>query len=429
MTFKSENKIKILVFPCGSEIGLEIHRSLKFSAHIELFGANSIDDHGKFVYQNYIADIPFYSDHQFIPALKKVVNTYGIDAIYPAMDSVITKLASFQTELCCKIITSPFETTEICLSKLKTYQILENKIKVPKIYKTIEEVSQYPVFIKPTVGYGSRGAKKVNDKHQAQQHISEYTDSLICEYLPGKEFTVDCFTNKNGSLLFTEARERNRVVNGVSVNTFRAKENQTTFQEIALKINENLIFRGAWFFQVKLNIQGDLVLLEVASRLGGSSSLYRNLGVNFALLSVFDAFDFEVEIFKNNFNIELDRALDNKYKVDIIYDIIYVDFDDCLILEQIVNIDLIRFLYDCINKKKKLILITKHKHNIFDALKEYKLENFFDEVIHLKPDDSKYKYMIKTNSIYIDDSYQERKIVYQKLGIPVFAPDAVESLI
>ncbi|MBM3418268.1 MAG: ATP-grasp domain-containing protein [Bacteroidetes bacterium] len=424
-----KNKIKVLVFPCGSEIGLEIHRSLKFSAHVEIYGANSIDDHGRFVYQNYVADIPFYNDPQFIPALKKIIDTYQIDAIYPAMDSVITKLASHQQELGCKVITSAVETTEICLSKLKTYQILEIKIKVPKIYKTIEEVTQYPVFIKPMVGYGSRGAKKVKDKHQAEQHLSEYPDSLICEYLPGKEFTVDCFTNKEGNLLFAEARERNRVVNGISVNTYRVKENQAIFQEIASKINENISFRGAWFFQVKFNSQGDLVLLEVASRLGGSSSLYRNIGVNFALLSVFDAFDFDVEILKNDFNIELDRALDNKYKIDIEYDTVYVDFDDCLILESLVNIDLIRFLYDCINKKKKLILITKHKHSIIDTLKAYKLESIFDEVIHLKTVDSKYKYMNHYNAIFIDDSHQERKSVNQQLGMPVFAPDAVESLI
>ena len=39
----------ILVFPCGSEIALEIYRSLRYSTHFKLIGANSLDDHGKFV--------------------------------------------------------------------------------------------------------------------------------------------------------------------------------------------------------------------------------------------------------------------------------------------------------------------------------------------------------------------------------------------
>src|SRR5690606_31817725 len=146
-------------------------------------------------------------------------------------------------------------------------------------------------------------------------------------YLSGKEFTVDCFTNKNGVLLFVGARERNRVQNGISVNTFIAKENQTDFEEIASRISQILRFRGAWFFQLKYNSKKELVLLEVASRLGGSSSLFRNAGVNFALLSVFDAFDYDVDVFVNDYKIELDRALYNKYKLSIEYDTVYVDFD------------------------------------------------------------------------------------------------------
>ena len=49
----------ILVFPCGSEIGLEIHNALKYSKDFKLFGGSSVDDYGKFVYANYISDIPF----------------------------------------------------------------------------------------------------------------------------------------------------------------------------------------------------------------------------------------------------------------------------------------------------------------------------------------------------------------------------------
>jgi hypothetical protein len=49
---------KILVFPCGSEIALEVHRALKDQKDIELIGASSVDDHGKFVFDNYIGGIP-----------------------------------------------------------------------------------------------------------------------------------------------------------------------------------------------------------------------------------------------------------------------------------------------------------------------------------------------------------------------------------
>ena len=45
--------INVLVFPCGSEIGLEVNNSLKYDKHINLYGLSSVPCHGKFVFQNY----------------------------------------------------------------------------------------------------------------------------------------------------------------------------------------------------------------------------------------------------------------------------------------------------------------------------------------------------------------------------------------
>src|SRR5690606_292142 len=194
-------------------------------------------------------------------------------------------------------------------------------------------------------------------------------------------------------------------------------------------INSNIKFRGAWFYQVKENNEGQLCLLEVASRLGGSSSLFRNLGINFALLSVFDAFDMPVKVFLNNYKIELDRALDNKYRVDINFDTAYIDFDDCLLLGTIVNTDLVKLLYQFLNEGKKLVLITKHERDINQSLTTLRLLNVFDQIIHLEKNHYKYEYMQKDNAIFIDDSFAERYQVHEKLGLPVFAPDNIECLL
>ncbi|HPM11666.1 MAG TPA: hypothetical protein PK941_14605, partial [Paludibacter sp.] len=82
----------ILVFPCGSEIGLEVFRSVRYSSHFNLIGGSSVDDHGKFVFSNYIGDIPFVDSPFFIKKIKEIVRDKKIDAIYPTMDSVIAVL-------------------------------------------------------------------------------------------------------------------------------------------------------------------------------------------------------------------------------------------------------------------------------------------------------------------------------------------------
>jgi hypothetical protein len=417
-------KKNILVFPCGSEIGLEIYRSLEFSAHFNLIGASSVDDHGKFVFENYIGDLPFYNSTNFIDEIYRIVKDYNIDAIYPAMDSVIALLKKNEEKFGCKVISSCTETTEICLSKTQTYNILNNHIIVPKIYNKPEDISTYPVFLKPDIGYGSRGVLKADTKQEVIDHKNKYPQTIILEYLPGKEYTVDCFTDRQEKLLFVGPRERSRISNGISVNT-KTMKNEDRFSQIAKAINDAFSLDGAWFFQVKENEDGKLVLLEVASRMGGSSSTYRAKGINFALLSLFNAFNMPVFILENDFDVELDRALDNVYKFNIEFNHVYVDLDDTLIVDGKVNYKLVGTLYRFINQGKKIYLITKHKYDLQQTLLKNRLTGLFDNIIHLKQDENKSKFINHKNAIFIDDSFAERREVHKNAKIPVFGVDKI----
>ena len=426
-------KKNILVFPCGSEIALEIYRSVNKSLHFNLIGGSSVDDHGKFVYENYIDGIPFITEENFIPTMKKIVQKYSIDAIYPAMDAVIEILKKYEDEIGCVVVASEVETTKLCLSKTATYNRLKDVILTPKLLTAIDDVKEFPVFTKPDVGYGSRGVKKCLNKAELENQLGQFPSSIICEYLEGEEYTVDCFTKNDGELLACYPRVRSRVMNGISVNT-KEVDDKTEFLKLAEKININIKFSGAWFFQVKRNYEGKLVLLEIASRFGGSSSLFRAKGVNFALMSLYNAFNIPVSILENNYKVEMDRALDNKYKVNIEYNEVFVDFDDCLFLEKrYINDQLMAFLFRCRNKGIKITLITKHDDTTLipldDLLNDLRVADFFDRVIHLQPDDKKYRHIDNKNAIFIDDSFAERKAIKEKCGLYVFSVDMVEVLL
>lgn len=423
-------QLNILVFPCGSEIGLEVHRSLRYSSHIMLFGASSTEDHGSFVYDKYIGDLPFIDDASIVMRLAKIVTEHKIDAIYPTMDKVISILKKNEHAIGCKIISSKSETSDICLSKKLTYALLEKTLAVPCTFSDPDDIKKFPVFIKPTIGYGSRGTCIAKSLPEVKMHLANHhsTDMLISEYLPGPEFTVDCFTDRHGALRFSGARTRARIINGISVNTAQVGSGDMRFQDIASLINERIAFRGAWFFQVKENYEGDLVLMEVAGRIGGSSSLYRNIGINFSLLSIFDAFDIEVEIIKNDYQIELDRSLSSKYRINLTYKTIYVDYDDCLLINKKININLVSFLYASLNAGKKIILLTKHQKEISTSLLESRMTSLFDEVIVISKNDSKWRYINAQDAIFIDDSFSERAEIKRMHNIPVFSPDMVECL-
>lgn len=421
-------RLNVLVFPCGSEIALEIYRAVNYSTYFHLIGGSSVDDHGKFVFEDYVDGIPFADDQDFIPTIQKIVKEKNIDIIYPAMDSVITILKNAENKLKCKVVASPAKTTNICLSKRKTYSLLNDVIKVPKEYKDTLEVETFPVFCKPEIGYGARGAKKVDDLCELQQFISKHPDFMILEYLPGEEYTVDCFTDRHHDLLYCHPRRRARISNGISVNTYPVDSTEE-FIRLAKDISKRVEFRGAWFFQVKRDSNGELTLLEVASRFGGSSSLFRGRGVNFPLLSLFDILNKDVSVLENQYYIEMDRALDNKYKIDISYNKVYIDFDDTIILdEKYFNVDAMKFIYQCKNKGKQIILLSSHEGDLNERLGYFGITDLFNKVIHIDKNDRKADYIDKTGSIFIDDSFSERADVLEQIGIPVFSVDMIPCL-
>ena len=423
-------KRNVLVFPCGSEIGLEVYKSLHFSTHFKLFGGSSIDDHGKFIYKNYIDNIPFVDAVDFIDKLNEIIEIYHIDFIVPTHDSVVLKLAqeSAKGDLGCVVITSPVATCEVARSKLKTYETLKGIVPTPHIHKNIKAIaaSDFPVFLKPEIGQGTKGTYLAKSRDEVEFHIKKDPTLNILEYLPGKEYTIDCFTNKDSKLLFCEGRERIRISGGISVNSASVKD--ARFNDLGAKLNSHLDFKGVWFFQVKENTKGDLVLMEIAPRVAGTMGLVRCKGVNLPLLSLFDAMGLEVDIIENNYSIVIDRALQNIYKHNLKYSNVYIDLDDLIIFEGKVNTDVVAFLFQCINKKINIHLLTKHKDNLKDTLHNYKLSGIFDELILVDDEVEKFSYIKAKDAIFIDDSFAERKKVHDVCNIPVFDASMLEGL-
>ena len=292
----------ILIFPAGTEIALEIHNALRYSKFVRLFGGTSRACHAQFVFERCIENMPFVDDESFVDAINAVVDEYGIDYIYPAHDSVLTKLAIERERLHAVLVAAETETVEICRSKNKTYAHLAGADYLPRSYKSADEVPGYPVFIKPSVGQGAEGARRVEDELRLREALSEGVEYAICEYLPGREFTVDCFTDKNGALRLVSPRSRARIRAGISVRSehFEADER---VQAIAEDINRRFSFMGAWFFQLKENAEGEYRLMEVAPRIAGTMAVTRNTGANLPMLTLFTLWGYDVELIRNDYQI------------------------------------------------------------------------------------------------------------------------------
>lgn len=421
-------KKRVLVFPCGSETGLEINRSLSYSKDFELFGASSqYSNHGKYVFKNYIQMKSYVDDMDFIKELNETIKEYKIDFVFPAHDNVVLKLSEYQNKLGAIVICPIHETCKICRSKGNTYEVFKNKINVPRMYEGLEQDIEYPVFLKPDIGQGSKGTYIANSFDEIKFYKKFDNTLLILEYLPGREYTVDCFTDRFSNLLFVGGRERSRIYNGISVDTSPIID--LCLNTMAQKINDTLNLRGVWFFQIKKNKKDEYTLLEIGPRVAGSMGLYRNLGINLPLLSLYDRLEIDLKLFENPVNLEMDRSLTCKFKLDYYYENVFVDLDDCLIFDNKVNPLILSFLFQCLNNGKKIHLLTKHEEDVLKLLSRFRIRDLFDCIIKIERDKEKSDYIGSINSILIDDSFSERYKVNKKLNIPTFDTNSVESLL
>jgi len=423
------SKIGVLVFPAGEINSVELHAALSTCVNIRLYGASSVDRHGRFIFADYISDMPHITSENFITEINKIITEHKIDVVVPAHDDVALFFANNASRINAVILNSDKETAEICRDKKLCYEMFNSQGFCPAVY---DDINIFPCFIKPRKGQGAVGARIINNPSDIPADIS-VDEYVICEYLPGDELTVDCFTDNEGKLLITLPRSRQRVFGGVSVRG----QNEVLTDEISCiadTINSRLKFIGLWYFQIKKAVNNKYKLLEISSRCAGTMCLSRALGINLPLLSVYATLGFRTEIIKNAYNVMVDRTLISRYKTDILYDHVYIDYDDTIVINNKVNLQVMRFIYQCVNNKKNISLITRHNAHhddtVTESLQKHRISlDLFSEIIEPGEKEPKHMYIKKNNSIFIDNSYAERKAVHEKLNIPVFDVDCVEVLL
>jgi hypothetical protein len=199
---------------------------------------------------------------------------------------------------------------------------------------------------------------------------------------------------------------------------------------IAECINDSVSLNGAWFFQVKKDRVGKFKLLEFAPRQSSTMGLYRHTGVNFALLTLFNAMEVPVQILQNQYAVQLDRSLHNRFKADMTVKRVYIDFDETLVVGKHVHEQAMAFVYQCRNQSVPIVLLTKHRYNLANTLRECGIsKHLFERIVQLEHDQEKCDFIDPEGAIFIDNYWFDRRAVKQKFGIPVFDADAIECLL
>ena len=152
-------KKRVLIFPAGAENALEIYDALKFNVNVEVFGASGKKDCAEFEFDenHYIEAELYINKDNFIENLNDLIRKNSIDVIIPTHDDISLYLAKHVKEINCNILTSAYETAEVCRKKKKTFEIFKEDTFCPKVYVDKSKVSEtdLPLYAKPNESQGN----------------------------------------------------------------------------------------------------------------------------------------------------------------------------------------------------------------------------------------------------------------------------------
>lgn len=420
--------VNVLVFPAHTETALEIRDALKDLKTVRLFGGACSEGLADFVFETCFHNLPAVDSPLFADSLNAVIDSNHIDYIFPAQDDVLKPLSDLREQFHAVLLASPPETIEICSSYTATYSFFKGRSFIPEFYSSFDRIPSYPVSVLPDPVNGLDSARRIKDREHLEDAFPSAENICICEPFSGTDYSVDCFTDADRKLLVTGLRSKERVRAGISVRS-RILPADSRISAIAEEINSGLVFRGAWFFTVRKRSDGEYRLLAVFPRIAETMGLIRSIGINMPSMTLSLFCGERPNPVINHNRVLVDRAFCSRFKTDISYSSIYVDFDDTLLVNGKVNTALMMFLYQSFNKGKNIILLTRHANDIYSDLDRFHIPcSLFHEIIHITDNREKADY-IKPDSVFIDDSFAERERIHSRCNIPVFDIDMIESLL
>ncbi len=421
--------MRVLVFPSSNEPGLEVIEALRRHPRIEVWGGSSFDiisDPSRLILADRHVALPVLGAPGFREDIRMFCVRNAIGYVFPTVDAVVAEMAGWQEDF--RVIAPQADLAGLVLSKARVYEAVRGPVPVPEDFDP--ETMAFPAFTKPETGSGSRGAVRVDGPEALA--AARKAGFLIQEYLPGREYTVDCVGDAAGKLLACSVRQR--LAYGGGIAKAATCVDHAEIEAYVHAISRKLPLAGPWFAQFREDVSGVPKLMEVNARVGGSSGVTRLAGINIPLLSVLSFSGMDVAAPMRRAVGTINRRLDLNGDIDD-FDWVIWDLDDTLVHdEKIVDPEMVGWLYRFHQRGKRQTLLTRNP-DPQEVMSRVKLPDFFDRVI--KTDDkiravealSGQGSPTADRIVMINDSGAE-KIAFERVfpQIRTIAPDAMGVL-
>ena len=280
--------MNILITGVGGALGQGVIKSLKMIKDMNIRTVAA--DMSEFATGLYATDAAYLVDRcdsdKYLETLSKIFKKESIDFYIPGTD-VELKFCAINKKLIMDefnvhTIISSIEVIDISENKYKTSSFLrENGFNYTKTdyLKDVDLKSiEFPVIVKPSVGYRSIGVYKVNNLTELKPHLENTKGIIMQEYIGNEDTEYTCTVVKIGDEL-SPVLALKRVLR--SGDTYRAEPVESELIEKYISgVASKLEIDGGCNFQLRLDKLGEPKIFEINSRFSGTTPFCAQIGFN-----------------------------------------------------------------------------------------------------------------------------------------------------
>lgn len=282
--------------------------------------------------------VPSVDDSDYIPCLLEICRKDNVKAMLSLLDKDVMSVAQASPlfrEIGVVPLIVDFSVAQTCDNKYAMYEFLvTNGFKCARTYHTWRGFEfaynnneiKFPVFIKPVVGDGSRGAMKCQDMKQLELYLSVNPRSIIQEFMDGPEYDVDVYVDLiSHRMVSIFAKEKLTAGIGGAFNAVSLKD------EKIFALTDQLVRSLGATGPIDIDlfkIDGEYYVGEVNPRLGANYIWAYSCGVDFAKLII------------NNINGVANTAEIGNYEADILmmkHDAVLILHKNSVLSKQAIN--------------------------------------------------------------------------------------------
>jgi len=268
MTNMESKKLTLLLTSAGGLTGIFLSKHFKETSNYRIIAVDMSEYNPLKKWVDEFYKVPSIKDDRFLPIVKEIISNESVDALIPVTSYDVDYFSKTEIQSELKgvgILTMDYKDHSTLHDKASCYHFLNNiGILTPKIYTSIED-AHYPCVIKPTKSSGSKDTVIIHDHIECGYWKSRIINSIIVQYLDGKEYTVDCLFNKKGDCLGANVRERVKIANGGA--TITRNDYSIKIENIIKKLEKTHIIKGPVNFQFKVLPNNDICVFDFNTRL------------------------------------------------------------------------------------------------------------------------------------------------------------------